>query len=177
MSKTDPIRPMAKLLDWLETKEGRIPLSDLLKPSKLPEVGSDPNETVHAGLLRDLGPEAQKVGERSDANSDNARRERHRDDLAILLRKTCKARLDAGLDLSTKAVIFSLHEHDHGPAVLRAKPEAPRLDEKGSIDACAYWNTKPALVYWFNTKTGMTQATTFKAVGSRIRRIKRVSQR
>jgi hypothetical protein len=177
MSKTDPIRPMAKLFDWLETKEGRIPLGDLLKPSKLPEVGSNANETVQAGLLRDPAPEAQKVGERSDATSDSARRERYRDDLAILLRKTCKARLDAGLDLSTKAVIFSLHEHDHAPAILRAKPEAPRLDEKGSIDGRAYWNTKPAVVYWFNTKRDATQATTFKAVGSRIGRIKRASQR
>ena len=172
MSKTD--RPMARLFDWLEAKEGRIPLGDLLKPSKPPEVGSDPNETVHAELLRDLAPEPQKVGERSDAN---ARRERHGDDLAILLRRACKARLDAGLDLSTKAVIFSFHEHDHSPAILRANPEAPRLDEKGSIDARAYWDTKPAVVYWFNTKRGATQATTFKAVGSRIGRIKRASQR
>ena len=177
MSKTDPIRPMAKLLDWLEAKEGRIPLGDLLKPSKLPEEGSGPNETVPAGLLRDLAPEAQKVGEPSDANSDNARPERNRDDLAILLKKTCKARLDARLDLSTKAVIFSLHEHDHGPAILRAKTEALSLDEKESIDACAYWNIKPAVVYWFNTKTGTTQATTFKAIGSRIYRIRQTSQR
>ena len=175
MRKSKPIGPMAKLLDWLEVKDRGIPLGDLFRPSRLPEGESIPLKPVPSGPLLDSAPQAQKINERSDTNSDNGRRKQNRDDLAILLRKTCKARQDAQLDLSTKAVIFSLCEHDHDAPILRAKPEALTLDGKEPIGPSAYWDLKPAVVYWFNTKKGTTQATTFKAIGSRICRIKRAS--
>src|SRR5215470_14639578 len=98
MSK--PLGPMAKLLDWLEVKDRGIPLGDLLRPSRLSEGESVPHQS---GPVLDVAPQAQRVSERSDTNSDNGRRERNSDDLAVLLKKTCKARQDAQLDLSTKA--------------------------------------------------------------------------
>src|SRR5215831_8258573 len=175
MRKSKPIGPMAKLLDWLEVKDRGIPLGDLLRPSRLSRGESVPHQSVPSGPVPDVAPQAQQVSERSDTNSDNGRRERNRDDLAILLKKTCKARQDAQLNLSTKAIIFSLYQHDHDAAILRAKPEARTLDGKESVGPSAYWDLKPPLVYWFNTKTGTTQATTFKAIGSRVCRIKRAS--
>ena len=173
MSK--PLGPMAKLLDWLEVKDRGIPLGDLFRPSRLTEGESVTHQPVPSGPLLDSAPDAQKASERSDTNSDSGKRERNRDDLAILLKKTCKARQDAQLDMSTKAVVFCLYEHDYDPAILRAKPEALTPDGKEPIGPCAYWDVKPAVVYWFNTRTGTTQATTFKAIGSRICRIKRAS--